>query len=278
MRTGLLRRWLLALLLFASSHANPALDIFDEAAYHLTLMYAGPAEVRPRDLLPDARAALAVRCGSDRDCPVGWSLAAIADAIAALGDEHTGLLPAIAYDRLQLELAGGGSSTSFGLVVRAPENGLGLVVIDVLARSSAAEAGVRRGDRILKVAGAYLPPAPNDRYLAYVVAEAEGSSELLLLRAQAAPFSVNLTALPVALDRSPTLTMLDTSARSASASGLPVRFTTPSGGRYRDCCARHSGWRRRRWSWRIPLGAPSRSPPSPSGSTGGRRAWFSSTP
>jgi carboxyl-terminal processing protease len=199
---------LVAAQLLLTMHASPGLDLFDEAAYHLTLLYAGPADVAPRDLLPDARERLSALCATRGACPESLALAAIDEVIAAVGDEHTSLIPGDAFDRLQLELTGGGEVDGFGIVVRAPANGLGLVVVDVLSGSAAEEAGLQRGDRILKIGDATSSAQPEARYGALAEAEAAGRATLLALRAGSAPLTFTLTARPLTTDRAPTMALI----------------------------------------------------------------------
>ena len=209
-------------------HASPALDLFDEAAYHLALLYAGPSQVAPRDLLPEARGRLAALCATLEPCPESLGLEAIGEVIAAVEDDHTNLIPRIAFDRLQQELAGGGEAGGFGVIVRAPANGLGLVVVDVLAGSAAEEAGVRRGDRILKIDDAFLRAPQDARYASLAEAEAAGSATLLALRAGSAPLTFPLTARPLMVDRAPTLEMVDGVAWMRIPSFLPPLAIAPA--------------------------------------------------
>ena len=185
-----------------------ALDLFDEAAYHLAF-YVGPAEVRPRDLVPRERARLEARCAEPAGCSTDDALGALEALIGELDDGHTGLIAPDRFDRLRLQLGGGGEVVSFGAVLRQPTAGLGLVVIDVVPGSAAANAGLARGDRVMALNGDYLPADRRARTGAWSDAEAEGEARLLVLRAGEAPFELDLRATPVALDRAPSMTLLE---------------------------------------------------------------------
>lgn len=212
-RTGFAARLLAALLAallasgaaFAQSEAG--LDFFDEAAFRLTLYYGGVSPLHPRELLGPERAALRDLCAAARGCDEGAGIAAIERVIAALDDGHTGLIPPTGFAVNRLLLAGGGELEGFGALVEAPSHGLGLVVFDVLEGSGAEAAGVRRGDRILQIDGAYLPAHPEQRLRDWFAAEEDerGEVELLLLRAGSAPLTLTLVKQPYALDRPPLL-------------------------------------------------------------------------
>jgi carboxyl-terminal processing protease len=187
---------------------DPApLDLFDEAAYHLAF-YAGPAETPPRELLPAARAELEARCARPAGCTVGDAVDALADVIAELDDGHTALIPEDAFQRLRLQLGGGAETDSFGVVVAAPANGLGLVVTDVVPGSPGEAAGLARGDRVLALDGAFLPAGRRARLQDWSEAEQRGRVEALQLRAGAAPRRIELRAAPLRVDRVPSLDLL----------------------------------------------------------------------
>jgi carboxyl-terminal processing protease len=200
-------RWVLtlgALLGFALAQ-SPALDLFDEVAEHLTQHYGGVALVHPATLVPDARAALAVRCGERAACPEAEAVAAIDGLLAAVEDPHLRLLSVETFARLRHQAVGDGARTAFGVVVRAPRNGLGLVVTDVLFGSPAARAGLARGDRVLAVDDAYLPRVPERRTAAWDAAAADGALRAQVVRDASVAFVVDLVAAPVALERPPSL-------------------------------------------------------------------------
>jgi carboxyl-terminal processing protease len=184
---------------------SPALALFDEVAEHLTLHYGGVALVQPASLVPDARAALQARCGGHPACPEAEAVAAIDALLAAVEDPHLRLLSVEAFARVRGQAIGEGARTAFGVVVRAPENGLGLVVTDVVFGSPAARAGLVRGDRVLAVDEAYLPRAPDRRTTAWDAAAADGALRVRVVREASAAFVVDLVAAPVALERPPRL-------------------------------------------------------------------------
>lgn len=184
------------------------LRLFDEAAYHLAF-YAGPAEVPPRQLLPAARSDLEARCESTTGCTERDALDALATVVDRLDDGHTGLIPVDAFQRLRLQLGGGAEADSFGVVLAAPSDGLGLVVTDVVEDSRGEAAGLERGDRVMALDGVFLPADRRGRLRAWSDAEQEGRVRVLHLRAGAAPREVELRAAPLRLDRLPSLELLD---------------------------------------------------------------------
>ncbi|MDF1524304.1 MAG: PDZ domain-containing protein, partial [Trueperaceae bacterium] len=184
---------------------SQAIALFDEVAGHLTLHYGGVALVHPATLVPDARAALQARCGDRPACPEADAVAAIDALLAAVEDPHLRLLSVEAFARVRGQASGDGARTAFGVVVRAPENGLGLVVPDVVFGSPAARAGLARGDRVLAVDEVYLPRAPEHRTAAWDAAAADGALRARVVRAASATFVVDLVAAPVALERPPSL-------------------------------------------------------------------------
>ena len=185
--------------------ASPALAMFDEVAHHLRFAYGGPADPHPGALLPAAREALAARCAARPDCPLAEALAAIDAFLSQLGDPHTRLVAADVVERMVRQAEGGGEMHAIGVVVRAPENGLGLVVLDTVAGSPAARAGLERGDRIIAVDGVFLPVAGRERVAALEAAVGRGRLRATVLRAGAQPLEVELVAEAVSLDRLPRL-------------------------------------------------------------------------
>ena len=190
----------------------PAWTLFDAGAYHLSLLYGGPADVAPRHLLPAARADLEARCAGRPDCPAAWGAAALHGVAVALDDPHTSVLDAAGFARVRLQLAGGATAREIGAVLTAPADGLGFGVLDVVPDSSAATSGLRRGDRILALDGAYLPAIRADRWGAGRAATGVGTVEATVLRHGAAPRTVVLEATDVALDRAPSATTLPSGA------------------------------------------------------------------
>jgi carboxyl-terminal processing protease len=184
---------------------TPALAIFDEVAHHLRFAYGGLADPHPGELLPAARAALVVHCAARPACLPAEGVAAIDAVLSQLGDPHTRLVAAAVVERMVRQAEGGGEMHAIGIVVRAPENGLGLVVLDTVAGSPAARAGLERGDRLMAVDGAFLPAARRDRVAVLEAAVGRGRLRMTVLRAGAQPSEIELVAEAVPLDRLPRL-------------------------------------------------------------------------
>jgi carboxyl-terminal processing protease len=185
---------------------SPALVIFDEVAELLRIAYGGTAPLHPRELLPAARAALIERCAGRPDCPNEAGVAALEGVLVEVGDAHTRLVSATDAARLTSEVADGGGPRVIGVIVRAPLDGLGLVVLEAVPGSAAAHAGLERGDRIMAVDGVFLPGAVGERLAVLEAAVARGRLRVTVLRAGAPPFDADLVAGPVPRARPPSLT------------------------------------------------------------------------
>ncbi|CAN5639721.1 S41 family peptidase [soil metagenome] len=189
----------------AATAASPALDLFDEATYWLVVGYGGHSDVHPRDLVRERRVAVAESCTSDPVCPEAIGIDAVQRLIAQLDDGHTSYLDPEAFARLRTALGGDGSARGIGLMVRAPSNGLGLVVVDVLPGGPAARQDLRRGDRVMAIGGAFLPALARGRWETWDGALRAESVTILVLRAGAKPREVLLEPEPMATDREATL-------------------------------------------------------------------------
>jgi carboxyl-terminal processing protease len=185
--------------------ASPALVIFDEVAHHLRVAYGGTAPIHPSQLLPSARAALVERCAGRHDCPDEAGVAALDGVLAELGDPHTRLIAAADVARMTREGGDDDEPRVIGVIVRAPVDGLGLVVIEAVPGSAAAHAGLERGDRIMAVDGVFLPAALRERLAILEAAVAGGRLRVTVLRTGAPPFEVDLVAGPVPRERPPSL-------------------------------------------------------------------------
>lgn len=187
----------------------PAFLVFDAAARHLTVAYAGPGEVPLAWLLPDARATLEDRCAGAPACPAEVALAVLDALLAVAGDPHTRVLAPEAFARLLEANAGGSLRAGVGLRVRAPSHGLGLVVVDVASGTPAAAAGLMRGDRVVAVNGAWLPVQAGDRRAAWDRAVADAPVVVRVVRAGLGTIEVRLDAKPVPVHSPPRLSWLD---------------------------------------------------------------------
>ncbi|MBW6456456.1 MAG: PDZ domain-containing protein [Trueperaceae bacterium] len=179
--------------------------IFDEVAQHLRVAYGGAVPAHPSLLLPAARAALDARCARVGDCPQELGLMALEGVLAELGDAHTRLISAEAVARMAREATDDDEPRVIGVVVRAPVDGLGLVVLDAVPGSAAARAGLARGDRIMAVDGVFLTAAAGERLAVLEAAVARGDLRVTVLRAGAPPREVELVAGPVPGQRPPSL-------------------------------------------------------------------------
>ncbi|MEX2502552.1 MAG: S41 family peptidase [Trueperaceae bacterium] len=172
-----------SLTLGAATAESPALDLFDEAAYHLTLQYGGFADPPPADLAPDLRAALADACEAGAEaCTPSDGADAVRDLVDALDDGHTAYLDPDAFAALTRRLSGDGSSDrGFGwLLATDPDEGA-MVVDRTFAGGPAREAGLRRGDRPVALNGDPVPSGEAGRE-SLRRAAAEGSPARLTFR------------------------------------------------------------------------------------------------
>ena len=185
--------------------AAPALVLFDAAARHLTVAYAGCADVPLAALLPEARRTLAARCAGSPDCAAETALDVLASVFAAAGDRHTRLLAPDALARFVEAQRGAALRAGVGLVVRSPTHGLGLVVLDVAPNTPAAAAGFERGDRIVRLDAAWLPAPAVERRAAWDAAVATGTVLVGAVRAGLGSFEARLESAPVPVDRPPNL-------------------------------------------------------------------------
>ncbi len=197
-----------AALLSAVGSAQPALDLFDEAAYFLALQYGGFAGSPPQALAPGIREDLAARCERRRDCPVDLGAAAIEDLIARLDDPHTAYLPPRTFADARrsfgtVETRGPG----FGLQVAPLPERPGLVVLRAFGGGPADAAGLRRGDVLVACDGDPLP-AGRSAIERLRLAEADGgAARLTIERASGPRFEVRVQPRTVAVE--PALTLLD---------------------------------------------------------------------
>ncbi|MFN2321626.1 MAG: S41 family peptidase [Trueperaceae bacterium] len=238
----------------------PAFVVFDAVAHHLAVAYAGVAEAPLADLLPEVRATLQVRCAAVPDCPGETAFAVLDAFLAEAGDPHTRVLAPEAFARLVEVNRGAALRKGVGLAVHPPANGLGLVVLDVAPGTPAAATSLARGDRIVKVNGAWLPVGPEERRGAWDAAVASGPILVEVVRAGRGSLEVRLEAVPISVDLPPSLSWLDggiawlrvpslmpadavapavhrllADALSAGAAGLLLDLRDDAGGAYGAC-------------------------------------------
>ncbi len=240
----------------------PAFVLFDAVARHLSLAYAGLAEPPLAERLPAVRTALALRCAATPACPAEAAYEVLDALLAEAGDPHTRVLAPEAFARLLEANAGAALRADVGLVLQLPTHGLGLVVLDVGAGTPADIAGVGRGDRVVRVNGAWLPARPEDRRGAWDAAVVGGPIRVVVVRAGLGSLEVRLEGVPIPVDRPPSLSWLDegiawlrvpsllpadavapavhrllSDARSGGAEGLLLDLRDDAGGAYGACLA-----------------------------------------
>ena len=184
-----------------------AFSFFEEVAGHLTLSYGGPDRAGVWRLVDAARDALLARCAPYPDCPVSDGIDVVEALLSDLNDPHTRLLSAVELALVARRIEGG-SAAAFGVVLHAPSNGLGWVVLRTVVGSPAEAAGLTRGDRILRVDGLTPSARPEARPLTWAAAAADAQITALVLRSGAAPFQVDMVASEAPLDPLPRLTLL----------------------------------------------------------------------
>jgi carboxyl-terminal processing protease len=189
--------------------AEPAFVLFDAVARHLSIAYAGDAEPPLAERLPAVRAALEMRCAEESACPADAALAVLGPFLADAVDPHTRVLAPEAFARVLEANLGGAVREGVGLSVHPPADGLGLVVLEVARGSPAAAIGLARGDRVVKVNGAFLPARAEDRRTVWEDAVRSGPLALRVVREAVGSFDVRLEPILLPVDRPPSLAWLD---------------------------------------------------------------------
>lgn len=199
---------ILAVALGAAAHAQPALDLFDEATYFLALQYGGFADPPPQACAPEIRQVLVARCEEHVDCPVELGVEAIEELIAGLDDPHTSYLPPQSFaGALRLLGAGDQPSVGFGLQVVPLETRPGLVVLRALSGSPGAAAGLRRGDILVALDDAPLGSGQQATERLRQTETGGESTRLTIERAPGQRFEVELEPRRVVVE--PTLRVLE---------------------------------------------------------------------
>ena len=215
-RRGRVAAAVLALALTATAslasftNAQPALDLFDEAVFALTVQYGGFADPPPAERAPGLRTALATVCDARPDaCTVDAGARAIRALISELDDAHTAYIAPDGYDGLVRRLVEPSGADGFGWVLAEDPSDGALVVARVFDHGPAHEAGLRRGDRLLDLNGTPLPSgdAGRDR-LACAARDEDAATALLTVRRDGVVLPT-VSATPGPFDPLPTLRMLE---------------------------------------------------------------------
>lgn len=190
-----LAQWVVVLAL-GLAWASPAQELMSRATDLLVRNYAGPSEKNPDELAQKYLNRLGVACAPQGEaCPVEVAVALLREMVNELGDRHSRLwLP---EEYAGMGLVPGDQQTRRGLGVRyavVPEMP-GLVILEVEEGSPARAAGLRRGDRIVKVNGQELSGSADERRAALTRAIAGGGEiSLAVVRApSSSPFTLRVT-------------------------------------------------------------------------------------
>ncbi len=143
-----MKKVLAALLIFVGSSAlaSPAQDVFDEVSYYLVMNYGGASSIDVRTLPDKYQPQLEAACmNMANTCPTEKAFPVINAMLREIGDEHTGFYPNLGSQVSGL-LAGTNTNQSVGMDITVLENQV--FVRNVVVGSAAAQAGIKRADRI----------------------------------------------------------------------------------------------------------------------------------
>ncbi|PZA06701.1 MULTISPECIES: S41 family peptidase [unclassified Meiothermus] len=165
--------------------ASPAQELLNRAADLLAHNYAGPSTKDPTALAQKYLGKLNEACAPQGEtCAVEVALPLLREMMSELGDPHSRLwLP---EEYAGLGLVPGDRQARRGLGIRhtvVPEL-VGLIVLEVEDGSPAKAAGLRRGDRIVRVNGQELSGSADERRAVLAKAVADGGEiDLAVARA-----------------------------------------------------------------------------------------------
>jgi carboxyl-terminal processing protease len=160
--------------------------------------YVNPLNVNAASLERDVQSALNAKCSAD--CDPGDAERAIATGLNAVGDVHLRLLPAQSRATDDPGLVGE-SGHAMRLGIRTVSSGTALYVTHVQEGSSAAQKGVRVGDKITRAGSsqnttqleALLARAEIEgKSIAVTVRDGQGRERTILLESTRAPWKVTL--------------------------------------------------------------------------------------
>ena len=176
---------LLALLaLSGAALASPAQDLFDQAVYLLTINYGGFSSTTPKALAAQYQTEIDQACADQVDaCPFERAHPVIARMLEALKDGHSAFLPKNDFGLLNSLIFGTAKAQWFtGLFTVPAKRSASRIVLDVAPGSPAANAGLRRGDRIVAVNNQALSRFEQPGAL-LATGQGEQPLQLLVLRA-----------------------------------------------------------------------------------------------
>lgn len=137
---------------FASA-ASPAHRLLDEVGLTLQSRYGGLSTADLKNLVETARTDLDRACGDAADaCAVDKAYPVINKVVDQLGDEHTYFMTPDAYADFRAR-SSGGSRLQYGVKLGNLQGSSEQVVTDVITGSPADLAGMKRGDRLVKIDG-----------------------------------------------------------------------------------------------------------------------------
>ncbi|GGR05065.1 protease [Deinococcus ruber] len=177
---------------------SPAQRLYAQVNDLLLNEYGGLSSIDRTQLIKDYQAKLDAACQSSADtCARETAYPVIEAEIDALGDEHSFFERPSDYSDF-LASARGGSRLQFGVRL-AQLDGEARVVLDVLAGSAAAEAGLARGDVLKTINGASYT------YDALTKARTDGTPTVLGVQRGDTQLSVNITSRETTTRDLPTL-------------------------------------------------------------------------
>ena len=182
----------------SSATNSPAQRLLSQVNRLLLSQYGGLSTADRRQLAQDAQAKLDSACEqSGEGCPRETAYPVIEAEINALHDEHSFFERPSDYSDFLAE-ARGGSRLQFGVRL-AQLDGQARVVLDVLAGSAAAEAGLTRGDVLRSISG------KDYTYDALTKARTDGTPIVLGVQRGDATVNVNITSRETTTRDLPTL-------------------------------------------------------------------------
>ena len=164
---------------------TPAQDLFDQASFFVEFNYNGFSKVNLSTLVAKYQAQVDSNCTSRAtDCPFSNAERPIALMIRELNDPHSYFVPSEIAAQFAGQIGGGGiGSPSLEIATTQLSRVSDRVVTDVREDGPAGKAGLKRGDRIVRLNGQRLPSSPSQNEGLFLGLEAEGKAmQLSILR------------------------------------------------------------------------------------------------
>ncbi|MEY4530295.1 MAG: hypothetical protein RLZZ156_1016 [Deinococcota bacterium] len=164
---------------------TPAQDLFDQASFFVEFNYNGFSKVNLSSLVAKYQAQVDSNCVSRAtDCPFSNAERPIALMIRELNDPHSYFISSEIAVQFAGQIGGGGmGSPSLEIATTQLSRVSDRVVTDVREDGPAGKAGLKRGDRILRLNGQNLPSSRNQNEAMFLGLEAEGKAmQLSILR------------------------------------------------------------------------------------------------